>query len=1502
MPLTPPKSAFLPTEEEVGEAKEIDARHSVWSDSQISEKLSAPIKRSVTNSTRRPIQPRAGVKSGRSYSFSTVDDHHKISAETQDRTLRIVIDRSAPQHPATTQSFALPSLSVPIPHFRLGKPVFSTYGTAALRTSAIPSEDTGITPESETENFIFPAPPKSRPTSRSLSEKKHLETRSSIVPASGKNRLGRGVEDSMQPDSEPRIHILPGIFDDLSQRRDDPSLVRYSNSTGEISAATPARIIAQISSESFMDYELVSDFFLTFRSYLSTNDVLDLLLARLRWAIGRLEEDGRVVRIRTFAALRHWILNYFMDDFVVNRSLRVRFCNEINSMYHEVGARVNGGGSDLKILQDLKRCWNGRCSLYWDSPQFSVDIPHHFDIVPGGVLGSRVSTPIEFAKIEIIRQEKPKDAPQTKKQAARQSWFGAPAKARKASDHKRQASETSASVKSEQSIQPTSCSIPARLAKRSGSTSDRGRSPQPASVQMRRRKAPSNLALAVPNEHPSKDGVQQPVAPPTHLSSPSKPSGDRGQPAIPFESNFIRGQLLPPASALIEVLPPTSAAPDMSTFDLGVSEPSQFGDRDSRSSGKASPAMKGMLGSIRRALSTRPAHGPISAPTQIHVSALHGRTAALPLTVAKSTDNLRVNTNAQPVRSKLRIDLLCAAVVQSYERAISAAGPIGLAVSPDDDLLRPGRLASNLTAQSGSILIVDDTGLDMPVMSGALPASQSHNVHFDISDSDLSSAQGTHLQVSRHKLASQHSQSSSYLSTSLTAEKLSQNDLRRSLPLTAISQDISLPARTSSLHYNRQHASTASSTTLRRHGSIMSSNGQGKDPSINATTMTLSSGRESADEENAKGPPPMLRRRPGGDLRNNESVHDLETSLHHDSLDSDMTGGSLVIMGNSQTTANRQPTGPKPISMINTHSSQHLRPSFEAVVAGFSAIPDDDDGGIEATLLKLEGSYERTSPALSQEEADEALRKIQEGERDTQAEAERKRHRQQHAQEAVPEDVAAMPALDDLSDNSSGKGKGPAEKRITATRMPMFALPDDSESGSHDSYNSTPLLEREVSDRPIRLANPTASKQPSAPPGLGMSTPALEHPASPGHSFEMVEETDSMKQANRTQESSARSFYYEEDEMLSDLSSEISVDVIHHSDADRAFSPMFAAPGTAMSGLELPSHPLAHSPTTSFALHRLGTPTAARGGAGPQMPLTPDTSPLQEHMTHDNDSFLDEMTTPRRKEQKQESVRLSSSPGHIPFILACDSIVLAQQFTLVEQAALTEVDWSDLVEMRWDNKSANIHDWVEYICKQDNKGVDLVITRFNLVVKWTLSEIVMTQDINERARVLAKFIHIAAHCRRLHNYATMLQITIALTSIDCARLTKTWQLVSSPDHSLLKNMEALIQPVRNFHDLRNEMESSDLTEGCIPFIGLYVHDLTYNAQKPAQIATSRDGEPLINFARYRTAATIIKGLLRLIDASARYEFAPVEGVLERCLWLASLSDGRIREMSKSLEA
>lgn len=195
----------------------------------------------------------------------------------------------------------------------------------------------------------------------------------------------------------------------------------------------------------------------------------------------------------------------------------------------------------------------------------------------------------------------------------------------------------------------------------------------------------------------------------------------------------------------------------------------------------------------------------------------------------------------------------------------------------------------------------------------------------------------------------------------------------------------------------------------------------------------------------------------------------------------------------------------------------------------------------------------------------------------------------------------------------------------------------------------------------------------------------------------------------------------------------------------------------------------------------------------------------------------------------------------------------------------------------------------------------------------------MTKSLEERARTIVKLIHIAAHSRKMQNYTTMYQITIALLTADIARLRKTWSLVSAADMVTFRDLESLVQPVRNFHNLRMEMEKVTGESGCIPFVGtytsattsvmrpidcaagLFTHDLILNAQRPAELPAEGSRELLVNFERHRTTAAIVKRLLRLIEASHKYSFEAVDGVCERCLWIAALSDDEIRGLSKNLE-
>lgn len=167
--------------------------------------------------------------------------------------------------------------------------------------------------------------------------------------------------------------------------------------------------------------------------------------------------------------------------------------------------------------------------------------------------------------------------------------------------------------------------------------------------------------------------------------------------------------------------------------------------------------------------------------------------------------------------------------------------------------------------------------------------------------------------------------------------------------------------------------------------------------------------------------------------------------------------------------------------------------------------------------------------------------------------------------------------------------------------------------------------------------------------------------------------------------------------------------------------------------------------------------------------------------------------------------------------------MLAQQFTIVEKDALDEIDWKELIDLRWKQSSPQIRDWVQYLRTEEARGVDVVIARFNLVVKWVVSECLLIEDIRERAQCITKFIHIATHARRYRNYATMYQIAIALISNDISSLKKTWALVPAAEVLVMTELEALVQPMKNFHNLRLEMETATVEDGCIPFIGRYLH-------------------------------------------------------------------------------
>ncbi|KAI8311424.1 hypothetical protein K4K61_012147 [Colletotrichum sp. SAR11_59] len=1424
-------------------------------------------------------------REGRQFTVANVGNNGRIYLRNSEAEgFKIIISKPGEEKRSkTTEDLDapdIPLLDIEIPSWKLGNPRFTARGTAFFRGSSYaPTEEF---PRSSNVSFLHRTPT-GELTPRipeSFSSRKPTPISIPQIRLPPLESMGPAVSFSPAPMTTPRLppirstylstHLViePAMFDALTFKPacDDRSLVRYSPSTGAVTAATPPRLVAEITSPSFLDYELISDFFLTYRAFLEPADLLRMLLARLRWALGRDDEIGMVVRVRTFVAMRHWILNYFIDDFVIEYALRVTFCNLLNDMVDELSTDPRGRKVQLKILAELKKCWRRVCAQFWDGPEFDSSLGPNVPIAPGGIAGHR------NASLDPSFWEQDGAAPQL------DSLFVP------IIEDKEQASFY-ADVS------------------RAGHFGDS----QPI---LERPSTPENQNV--------REFDRTQAASPTSIHAAERTMFQETEflMSLPFAGSLVRGNLMPPGQPYVEMMSPSLSGENQRQTTLFQVPP----EHRSTASAMSGQGMRKLIGSVRRALSTR---GQNVSPTQgnfINISPIGPRGATtnrLPGTAIVPQAQPRLNGTRPPVR----LDLLGAEIVEDFKKAVREDAAVEAAA----DAERRGYLNPTIGA------------LHSALPDGAMDYSAAH----------ITSAFGSTI----HDNDTLRPVSDMAITTGSKSIVIVDDTVTSPLPAMhgAIPVNDSVEAFADS--FMPPAADPTPPNTPPGHLMV---------ESFDATTYSENSVSDEDEPSPVPEPLRILRRRPGGDLRAVHNVGDLDafplrksrsagslttysesmrssylqSSNHDTSAFVDVVSSEFSHQDNAETFslgALAEPSAKRQVSLFSTHSSKPImRPSFEAEAQKLAQIPDDadDDGGVESALLKLEGKYEKRTFKLSMEPANTPLPGvIAEMVAKNDMEGSPKQGRQNRHLHVLPGD--AIPT------HQHQEGPDAHASFLDIPQRPPTETGSFLSEKSGGSYCSIPLLERDFSDDGQSKASAREWTNMSILQGPDDDiTPAvtprpMEDTGSHHSSYEFVRKTESMekiKSGDTKAPPSEQSFLEDdsdgEDDNVSDLSSELSAEVV---EADELVAPKPQAPKSHRSAsiLEFDPHPLRESvvspvdsqnppspPMTLVQALRMSPEAAmipelreSQVFQRKPLPLTPDATPTDAlylnspaDPTGTREALRGQPKIP--EEERESSLRFSV---HLPFILAFDSEILAQQFTLIEKDALNEIDWKELIEMGWKNATNNdSRSWVDFLRNTDAHGVEVVIARFNIMVKWACSEIVLTQNIEERARCIIKFIHIAAHCRRYRNFATMSQITIALTSMEVSRLTRTWAMVPPYDMKTLQELEGLISPTRNFYNLRAEMEGGS-DDGCIPFVGIYTHDLLFNAQRPSEIASSPTTAPLVNFERCRYSATIVKTLLRLLEASTLYEFQPVEGITERCLWMSALSDEEIRKHSHRLE-
>lgn len=165
----------------------------------------------------------------------------------------------------------------------------------------------------------------------------------------------------------------------------------------------------------------------------------------------------------------------------------------------------------------------------------------------------------------------------------------------------------------------------------------------------------------------------------------------------------------------------------------------------------------------------------------------------------------------------------------------------------------------------------------------------------------------------------------------------------------------------------------------------------------------------------------------------------------------------------------------------------------------------------------------------------------------------------------------------------------------------------------------------------------------------------------------------------------------------------------------------------------------------------------------------------------------------------------------------------------------------------------------------------------------------------------------------------MIQILLGLQSSSVSRLDKTWRSVRKREMKILQELSTFTSPTKNWKNIRDSMTQvaeeygSSPTEiqvqvppqgkskhhhtassvtiklpfgGCIPFLGIYLSDLVFNAELPSFLPSPNNGlghykqglakqassQPLVHLRKHRITATVIKRVLVFQNLAKRYSF------------------------------
>ncbi len=200
--------------------------------------------------------------------------------------------------------------------------------------------------------------------------------------------------------------------------------------------------------------------------------------------------------------------------------------------------------------------------------------------------------------------------------------------------------------------------------------------------------------------------------------------------------------------------------------------------------------------------------------------------------------------------------------------------------------------------------------------------------------------------------------------------------------------------------------------------------------------------------------------------------------------------------------------------------------------------------------------------------------------------------------------------------------------------------------------------------------------------------------------------------------------------------------------------------------------------------------------------------------------------------------------GISPSIVDFDPLEIARQLTVKQMALFCSITPEELLGSKWTKLGG-----------ADTPNVKAMTAFTTGLTNLVVDSILQYDECKKRAVLIKQWTKIASQCSSLNNFDALMAITCALTNPSVKRLKMTWDAVPAKRKQVLNLLQATVDFNQNFKVLRAQLR--DQVPPCLPFLGMFLTDLTFVDVGNPATRTSDTGLTVINYGKHtRTAKSI----------------------------------------------